>query len=169
MQNRQSILNILCYELPGFLTRPMFNEYESIKRQIIRIWEDGYQVYLPLKEYERVVYSLLAVCIYYRYVLGSMSGASDFYAYLNKKVVKKKDCEIRCGEFRLNQEQYNKLLSVNIAFNRIRDRYQISDAFFEFSDTIGFLRNCLDLLNMPENIPDNPSGNRDVNHEDYPF
>lgn len=166
MAKNTPILNALCYQLPGYLTRPMYLEYESRKTQIDKIWNAGYREFQPLLEYEHVVDILLSVCIYYRYILGSMNGASDFFYYLNKQKSRKKDCEIRCGDFRLSREQYNKMLSVAIAFNKIREKYQLSDAFFDFSDTFEFLRNCNSLLNMPENNTDNKES---PHEEDYPF
>ncbi len=161
MSEKNRLLNTLCYELPGFLTQPMYNEFEGRKLQIIKIWESGNEEYKMLRNYESIIDSLLAVCIYYRYVIGSMNGASDFFYYLNKQVNKKKDCNIRCGDFRLNRAQYNKMLSVNIDFDKIKDKYQLSNCFFEFSDTLGFLRNCKDLFYMPENTSDNKSENNE--------
>lgn len=159
-----SLLNIFCFELPGYLTKPMYQEFDSRKTQIENIWAKGYQEYMPLREYEHVVDMLLALCIFYRYVLGNMIGASNFYDYLNH-IDKEKDCGIRCGKFKLDHEQYNKLLSIAISFNKIREKYQLTDRFFEFQDTLGFLRNCKDLLNAQEyNTESNNSS-----HEDYPF
>lgn len=165
MANNHSMLNLLCYELPGYLTRPMYLEYENRKVQINKIWDQNYKEYLPLKKYSHVVDMLLALCIFNRYVLGSMNGASDFYMYLNKSSGNN-DCEIRCGNYKLNKEQYNKMLSVIMSFKDIKDKYQLNDIFFEFSDTLEFLRNCKNLLYIPENNSDNQR----LNHEeDYPF
>lgn len=161
-----SILNILCRKLPGFLTQPMFNEYENRRSQIAEIYQRGYKTYIPLKEYAHVIDSLLALCIFYRYVIGNMTGASGFFSFLNKQNGRKKDCEIRCGDFRLNREQYNKILSVSFEFELIREKYQLGDWFFEFSDVPGFLQNCKKLLDMPEYMTDNNLTNHE---EDYPF
>lgn len=160
------LLNTLCLGLPGFLTKPMYREYESRKLEILKIWEKGYKGYKVLRDYEKVIDSLLSLCIYYRYVLGCMNGASEFFHYLNNQDKRKKDCNIRCGEFRFNREQYNKILSVSIAFKNIKEKYQLNNTFFEFSDTLDFLKNCRELFYTKENISDNKS---EKNEENYPF
>lgn len=33
------------------------------------------------------------------------------------------------------------------AFNAIKEKYQLTPSFFEFSETIQFLRNCKELFN----------------------
>lgn len=159
------MINILCFKLPGYLTRPMCVEYENRMAQINNIWNQNYKEYQPLKEYSHVVEMLLALCIFNRYVLGSMNGASDFYTYLNKSSGNN-DCEIRCGNFKLNKEQHNKMLSVAMAFKDIKDKYQLNDTFFDFPDTLGFLKNCKNLFYLPESNIDNKESN---NEEDYPF
>ena len=166
MPAKYSLMNILCYELPWNLTQPMCNEFDGRKSQILKIWEGGYEEYIELRNYEKTIDSLLAVCVFYRYVIGSMNGASDFFCYLNKKNVRKKSCNIRCGKFRLNLEQYNKILSVSIGFKKIKDKYQLGDWFFSFQDTLGFLRNCKELYNLTKNSSDNKPTN---NEKDMPF
>lgn len=169
MPAKNSLMNILCYGLPWFLTQPMCNEFDSRKTQILKIWEGEYDEYKVLRDYEKTIDSLLAVCIFYRYVIGSMNGASDFFYYLNntnKKNDRKRDCNIRCGKFRLNREQNNKIQSVKIGFDNIKDKFQLGNSFFSFKDTLGFLRNCKELLNTPE---DTSKKKKTKNEEDYPF
>lgn len=166
MPAKNSLMNYLCSGLPWNLTQPMCNEFDGRKSQILKIWEGGYEKYKVLRNYENTIDSLLAVCVFYRYVIGSMNGATDFFCYLQKKNNRKKDCNIRCGKFRLDHDQYNKILSVSIGFKEIKDKYQLGDWFFSFPDTLGFLRNCKELFNLSETTSDN---NSTKNEEDYPF
>ena len=67
---------------------------------------------------------------------------------MNQRCGKEKECAIRIGRTVLDKEQQNHLLAVVMAFGKIRDKYNIFPAFFEFSETAQFLRNCKDLLTV---------------------
>ena len=70
MEQSSSLINILTYNLPGAITRPLFTEYNNRVKEIGDIlgWENS--AYKELCEYESVIESLLAMSLFYRYVLG---------------------------------------------------------------------------------------------------
>lgn len=69
----------------------------------------------------------------------------------------KKECAIKVGGTVLDSEQQRYLLSAKITFEQIQERYQLTPEFFEYSETIQFLRNCKELFYQKEY------------EEDYPF
>ncbi|MBR4918860.1 MAG: hypothetical protein IKZ52_06565 [Bacteroidales bacterium] len=150
---KSPLINILCKDIPGNVTRPLYQEYDKRLAEINRIWAKEGNNYQVLMEYEETVQSLLAASLFYRHVLGHLKGAAGFYNDLNKQ--QEKECVIKIGSSSIDQKQYNKLLGATIAFGEIKITYQIQDSFFEFSETVQFLRNCMDLYNRPEYEEDN--------------
>lgn len=51
------------------------------------------------------------------------------------------------GNVVLDVKQQRRLTSMVFAFNAIKEKYQLTPSFFEFSETIQFLRNCKELFN----------------------
>lgn len=148
MPVKNSLLNILCKSLPGFVTRPMCNEFDARLNEIHRIWKYPGNSFYELQSYESSVDSLLALSIYYRHVLCNFDGTIGFYKTLNKKC--DRECVIRIGNFDLDKNEYNRMLAVSITFDKLIRQYQISPSFFEYSDTLGFLKKCKELLYIPE-------------------
>ena len=148
MEQSSALINILTYNLPGAITRPLFTEYNNRVKEIGDIlgWEDS--AYKELCEYESVIESLLAMSLFYRYVLGHFQAVTSFYKTVNQRCGSEKECAIKIGRIVLDKEQQNHLLGAVIAFGKIREKYNIFPAFFEFSETAQFLRNCKDLLTV---------------------
>ena len=65
------------------------------------------------------------------------------------------ECAIKVGEMVLDNKQQKHLLSAVIKFNQIQEKYQLDSAFFEYSETIQFMRNCKDLFYKKEYEEDN--------------
>lgn len=147
--NNTPIFNILCSHLPSSVTQPMSQEYEKRAAEIERIWRKPNNNYAILENSKSTVYSLLAISIFYKYVLGHIEGATGFYQSLNNNISPKMERSIRFGTSLLDKKQYNHMKGVVIAFRQIKDKFQITNSFFEFSETIQFLRKCRDLYNMP--------------------
>lgn len=143
-------INILTFGLPGNVTRPIYLEYNSRRRELDRIWANPENHYQILQGYVSTVETLLAISLFYRHVMGHMQGAVSFYSFVNKRTGKDKDCAIKVGKTILDHEQRRHLLSAVITFGRIQDKYQLAPGFFEYSDTIQFLRNCKDLFYVKE-------------------
>lgn len=144
------IINILTSGLPGNVTRPIYLEYNSRRREIDRIWANSENHYQMLQDCVSTVEALLAISIFYRHVMGHMQGAVSFYKYVNKKFGMEKECAIKVGEMLLDSEQQRHLLSAIINFIQIQNKYQLAPAFFEYSETVQFLRNCKDLFYKKE-------------------
>lgn len=150
MEQQSPIINILTYGLPGNVTRPIYLEYNSRRRELDRIWAHPGNQYWMLQDCIHTVEALLAISLFYRHVMGHMHGAVSFYSYINKKTGRDKECTIKVGKAILDNDQQRHLLSAVIKFGQIQERYQLAPAFFEYSDTIQFLRNCKDLFYQKE-------------------
>ena len=150
MKQSTSLINILTYKLPGAVTRPLFTEYNNRLRETAKIWSWENSSYRILQEYEPVVVSLLAMSLFYRHVLGHIQGANSFYKTLKQHCGAEKECSISIGSTVLDYKQHRRLEALMISFNQIQDKYQIYPAFYEFSETAQFLKNCKDLLTLRE-------------------
>lgn len=140
----------MTFGLPGNVTRPIYLEYNSRRRELGRIWTNPENHYQMLQDYVSTVEALLAISIFYRHVMGHMRGAVSFYKSVNQKFGIEKECAIKVGKTILDSEQQRHLLSAVIKFGQIQDKYQLTPIFFEYSDTIQFLRNCKDLFYQKE-------------------
>ena len=144
------IINTLTFGLPGNVTRPMYLEYNSRRRELDRIWANPENNYRMLQDYTPTVEALLGISLFYRHVMGHMTGATSFYKSVNKNRERGKECAIKVGNTILDGKQQRYLLSAVIAFGQIQDKYQLYPAFFEYSETIQFLRNCKELFYQKE-------------------
>jgi len=150
MEQSTSLIKILTYKLPGAITIPLFTEYNNRLREIAQIWSRENSSYRVLKEHEPVILSLLAMSLFYRHVLGHMQGANAFYKTLKQHCGSQQECSISIGRTVLDYKQQRRLEALMISFNQIQDKYQIYPAFYEFSETAQFLKNCKDLLTLRE-------------------
>lgn len=146
MEQQVPIINILTYGLPGNVTRPIYLEYNNRRRELERIWANPENNYRELQDYVSTVEALLAISLFYRHVMGHMLGATSFYKSVNKDYGKDNERAIKIGKAILDGGQQRRLLSAVITFGKIRDKYQLAPVFFEYSETIQFLRNCKELF-----------------------
>lgn len=154
MPRRNSLINIFCYGLPGVVTRPICREYDSRLEEILRIWSNPkYDRYLFLERYAETIENLLALCLFYRYVMGNITGGNELFIRLNR--YSEEEQPIVIGSYILDKKESNRILAVSIELGKMRRRFQLDDYFFEFTETINFLRNCIKLYNMPEYEIDN--------------
>lgn len=150
------IINILTSRLPGNVTRPIYLEYNSRRRELDRIWANPENHYQMLQDYVSTVEALLAISIFYRHVMGHMQGAVSFYKSVNHNTSSmENECAIKIGETILDSKQQRLILSAVIKFEEIQEKYQLTPEFFEFSETIQFMRNCKDLFYKKEYEEDN--------------
>ncbi len=150
MADKSPMINVFCSGLPSNVTRLLYQEYQNRRMEIERILAQPDNNYQLLKGYESTVESLLALSLFYRHVMGHMQGAVSFYSSVNKKTGKDKECAIKIGKTVLDSYQQRHILSAVIKFNQIQDKYQLTPIFFEYSETIQFLRNCRDLFYQKE-------------------
>lgn len=144
------IINILTGRLPGNVTRHIYLEYDSRRREIDRIWANAENHYQMLQSYVSTVEALLAISIFYRHVMGHMQGAVSFYKSVNRNSGMMNECAIKVGEILLDNKQQKHLLSAVIKFNQIQEKYQLDSGFFEYSETIQFMRKCRELFYQEE-------------------
>ena len=144
------IINILTSKLPGNVTRPMYLEYDSRRRELDRIWANPENHYQMLQSYVSTVEALLAISIFYRHVMGHMQGAVSFCKSVNRKSGMRNECAIKVGKMVLGNKQQKRLLSAVIKFNHIQEMYQLYSGVFEYSETIQFMRKCRELFYQEE-------------------
>lgn len=148
---KSSIINTLTYRLPGNVTRQIYLEYNSRIRELDRIWANPENNYHMLQNYISTIEALLAISIFYRHVMGHMHGAVSFYKSVNQSSFgMENECSIKVGDMLLDSKQQRHLLSAVIKFEQIQEKYQLEPVFFEYSETILFLRNCKKLFYTKE-------------------
>ena len=147
MPAKNSLINIFMSNLPASITKPICREYDWRKTEIQQVWNRGYERYQVLEPFESTIDALLALSIFYRHIVVNLDGASDFYVKINKGLSKK--MPIKIGEFEFNEKERKRLMAIHIQLGKITKRYQITPQFFEYADTLDFLRNCLVLYNTP--------------------
>ena len=70
MTNLTPLINILTSGLPGNVVRPLYQECNSRRREIDRIWANPDNNYRMLQDYVATVEALLAISLFYRHILG---------------------------------------------------------------------------------------------------
>lgn len=150
MTNRTPLINILTSGLPGNVVRPLYQEYNSRRREIDRIWANLDNNYRMLQDYIATIETLLAISLFYRHILGHIHGATSFYKSVNPSNRKGIECSIKVGNTVLDSQQQRHLLAAVIQFDKIKDRYQLAPVLFEYSETVQFLRNCKELFYQKE-------------------
>lgn len=148
------LINILCYKLSGDVSRAVHNEYENRWREIKHIWDYPRNRFKVLEDYSKTVQHLLAMSTFYRRVLSGIDGACDFYKTISKNASGNREHSITIGKYRLNKEEYNKMLAIKITFRELRKKFCIDDCFFEYTETEEFLTNCKNLYFIHHNKPD---------------
>ena len=103
-----------------------------------------------LQGYDTTVEALLAISLFYRYILGHIHGATFFYKSVNANNRKDIECSIKVGNTVLDSQQQRCLLAAVIQFDKIQDKYQLGPMLFEYSETVQFLRNCKKLFYQKE-------------------
>ena len=150
MTNKTPLINILTSGLPGNVIRPLYQEFNSRRQEIDRIWANPDNNYSMLQDYAATVDALLAISLFYRHILGYIHGATSFYKSVNANNRKDIECSIKVGNTVLDSQQQRYLLAAVIQFDKIQDRYQLAPVLFEYSETVQFLRNCKELFYQKE-------------------
>ena len=149
-------IKILCKKLSGDVSNVVYNEYASRWEDIEKIWAYPQNRYQKLQSHEIAVQHLLAISTFYRRVLSGFDGNQN-------------DIEISIGKFKLNRTQYNKLLGIQIEFDKIRKKYGLDDSFFEYNETDEFLTNCMRLYREHIYRENNSSNKSEGSPDDLPF
>ena len=155
MTNKTPLINILTSGLPGNVIRPLYQEFNSRRQEIDRIWANPENNYSMLQDYAATVDALLAISLFYRHILGHMHGATSFYKSVNANKRNTTECSIKVGNTVLDSQQQRKLLAAVIQFGKIQNKYQLPTILFEYSETVQFLRNCKEIFYLKEYEEDN--------------
>ena len=150
MTNKTPLINIMTSGLPGNVVRPLYQEYNSRRREIDRIWANPNNNYRMLQDYVVTVEALLAIILFYRHILGHIHGATSFYKSVNANNRKDIECSIKVGNTVFDRKQQRHLLAAVIHFDKIQKKYQLDPMVFEYSETVQFLRNCKELFYQKE-------------------
>lgn len=150
MPDNVPIINILTSGLPRTVTQPLYMDYNSRREEIKRIWAKQDNNYQMLQKYASTVEALLALSLFYRHIMGHIQGASSFCNRLNHMCGASQGCPVKIGDFVLDNHQRRRLYFASKEFNGFREKFQLAESFFSYSETLQFLRNCRDLLNMEE-------------------
>ena len=110
MNNGIPLINILTYGLPGTVTRPLYLEYNSRRKELDRIWAKGNNRYQILQGHVTTVEALLAISLFRRHVMGFIQGATSFYKLVNQQSLER-ECAISIGNSILDKKQQNYLLA----------------------------------------------------------
>ena len=145
-----SLIRILCFHLPHEVSQPMFKEYNDRWAEILSIWDSKKECYISLSEHQSAIRTLLAMSTFYRRVIGCLGGALDFYRRISYEGHERKERAVKIGGFILDQEKNNQLWKITRNFSNIKQKYNIPDVFFEYEDTLEFLRNCLQLYQIED-------------------
>ena len=165
MEKNSELINVLCYKLSGDISRAVFNEYNNRWSEIKHIWEYPQNRFKVLESYQSTVKLLLAMSTFYRRVLSGLNGACDFYKTVTKN--QQSSRSIVVGSYRLDRDEYNRLLAIQITFRNLREKYGITEHFFDYSETEEFLTNCKDILNY--NVKSTTKSTSGSASEDLPF
>ena len=139
------IINVLCYKLPQDVSKAVYNEFESRKAEIYRIWENVNSKFAVLAKHEKVVMLILSMSIYYRRILCNFEGAEKFYDTVNRNALDSKGI-VNIGAYKLDETEKNKLLRVTISFNKLIENYGIGSHMFNYTETVEFLQIMLNFL-----------------------
>lgn len=153
MEERTSLINILCYKLPREVSQPLFREFIDRWAEIERIWSLEDNRYSNLQRHKKTIKTLLAMATYYRRVIGGLVGAPDFYKMVSYNGTNYIDRPVIMGHFILDRKKNNQLLMIKYHFSKLQKKYNIPDIFFEYDATIEFLGNCQLLFMMGDNTP----------------
>lgn len=161
------LINIFCHKLPGDISRAVHNEYTNRWDEIKRIWEFPQNRYGILKRHSSTIQHLLAMSIFYRRLLCGLDGACDFYNAVKRSSRNSEHNVIIIGKYKLDSREYKKLQSIRISFQKLKEKYDIDDYFFDYVETYEFLNNCKDFYyNHVRQQPNRPSPDPE---EDLPF
>lgn len=143
MANTQKIpiINILTYRLPFDLANQIYNEYQSrLKDAVYKI--DNYKTYRPLSNAKPTVELMLALSIFHKRVITNFDGAIKFYNTVTRS---SEATVISIGNFKLDDDEKNKLLAVVLNYRQLLERFSIQQVDLEYLETGEFLRKIISL------------------------
>jgi hypothetical protein len=139
--NKIPIINIFTYKLPKALSKPIYNEFQNRFKEAIRII-DGYPKYRILKEEVESVELLLALSIFYNRIIANLDSAIKFYG----TVIQNSEADsIAIGSYNLNSSEIKRIQSLIILYQKLINKYGITEKLWSYSNTVDFLRNLINI------------------------
>lgn len=145
LNKKFEIINIMCHNLPYDLSNQLYKEFESRLKEI-EFLINKYPYYKTLRKQMKTVKLLLALSIYHKRIISNLSGAVKFHSTIEKK---SQSDIIQIGSYDFDTNEKNKMYSVLIGFEQIKQRFSISDTLFEYYETKQFLKQ---LVQYQKNI-----------------
>lgn len=165
MSQKNSIINILTYQLPYNLSNQIYNEYQSRLKEAKYLIEN-YKTYKKLENNTQSIELFLALSIFHRRVIANFDGAVKFYGTVTKNG---KTDTIRIGSYDLTFEEKNKILAVIINYKKLLEKFSIPPIIMEYYETREFLKNLILLKSeLQYDIKENNQGSKE-SEEDLPF
>lgn len=146
MSNDVPLINIITYSLPYKLANQIYNEFES------RLSEAKYIIklsnrYKPLSNYIETVETLLALTIFYKRVIANLDAAVKFHSTISHYSGAD---TIKIGSYNFTGEEKNKLLSLIITYNKLRERFGIPQNIVDYELTKEFLVKVISMMEYSE-------------------
>ena len=162
---KSELINVLCYKLSGEVSRAVYNECNNRWSEIKHIWEYSQSRYKVLEAHQPTIKLLLVMSTFYRRVLTGLDGACDFYKTVTNN--QKSGYSIVVGNYKLDKDEYKRLLAIRISFRKLREKYGIKETFFDYTETEEFLTNCKNILHY--DVKPTTNSDSDSTSKDFPF
>lgn len=128
--------------LPHTLVQPMEREFEAKHRDLERWAEKSRSLRLrPYLERRSDIEFLMALGIYYRYVLAPLAGASDFIG----RITGDTDGAVRVAGRRLDKQFQRSIQRAHAAFSAVVMAYGMPPAFFAETDVRRIVMSLVEL------------------------
>ncbi len=173
MAKETPIINIFTYGLPYELTHQIYNEFQERIRETLYLLNNTNK-YRQLKRNYKTVELLLALSIFYKRVIANLDAAVKFHGNVQRL---SKASTIRIGNYELTTDERNKILGLLINYRKLLQRFNISEALWNYSLTKEFLSKVIYLkefgnVNDQEENNDNKTEGgqkNEVDEDEIPF
>jgi len=137
------------YHLPRYLKDLMKREYDAKCRQLAR-WRVGSRSerLRPYLKQEAVLHQLIALGIYYRYVIAPLTSAGDFVRRLVLH-----DLGLQVAGQRIGSDLHDQLQAGRLQFYSLARTFGLEEEFFAISDLQQMVMN---LVRLEERRHDGP-------------
>jgi hypothetical protein len=143
------MIRMFCKGLPFELSRVLFTEYRSRKREIDYLVSHNSTYYKRYIDNFDTVYLILAMSIYYKRVIAQLDAVSTFQNSLRERW---KIGVTRIGNTLITSEDEMSLRNICSDFQRIMTRFNLPIWLFDWSDSVHFLRNIVTLKDYLERL-----------------
>jgi hypothetical protein len=129
--------------LPYTLTQPMYREYEAKSRELSRWRERSSSARMrPYLNQLGVLEELIALGIYYRYVVAPLASSADFFGRLESS---NEGVDLKVGGKRIDGEFRNRIDRGVNRFAAITRNFGLPAYLFSEGDVSAFVRNLVTI------------------------